>query len=95
MPPETLQIVFDRFPPSARGKYQLTLAMKYEAQLKDARIGLYSIKDDAGTPLNISVYGQGYGNNGNWHICKGEGCEFNTCEPEEEDDDDDGDFRYF
>lgn len=80
MAADTLQIVFDRFPPSARGKYQLTLAKKYEAQVTNPDLRLYAIKDDAGTCLNISTFGQGYSNGGNWHICQGDGCEYNSCD---------------
>lgn len=80
MAPDTLMIVFDKFPRSARGKYQLTVGKQYLAQVKNPDLRLYSIADDAGTALNISTFGQGYTNNGNWHVCKGEGCEFNTCD---------------
>ncbi len=80
MAPDSLQIVFDRFPQSARGKYQLTVGKQYQAQVKNPDLRLYSLVDDAGTAFNVSTFGQGYDNRGNWHICKGEGCEYNTCD---------------
>lgn len=89
MAPDTLQIVFDKFPQSARGKYQLTVGKQYQAQVMNSDLRLYSITDDAGTALNVSTYGQGYTNGGYWHICQGEGCEFNTCDPHEYEEHDD------
>lgn len=63
-----IEIVFDKYPPSAKGKYQLTLATPYKAVLINADIGLYSLVDDAGVQFNVSTFGRTYTNGGNWHI---------------------------
>ena len=80
MVPDSLHIVFDKFPRSALGKYQLTVGKQYQAQVINTDLRLYSLVDDAGTSFNISTYGRTYTNGGNWHVCQGEGCEFNTCD---------------
>lgn len=82
MRPTELQIVFDKYPPSAKGKYQLTVGTPYTATLKDDALALYTIQDDAGASLNVSLYGRSYENGGCWHI-KGEKSPW-------DDDDDDG-----
>lgn len=72
-----LTIVFDKFPPSAVGKYQLTVGASYKAVKNDAAVGLYSLTDDAGVSFNVSTYGQGYTNGGCWHICDQPCCDEN------------------
>lgn len=81
MRPDAIQVVFDKFPKYAVGKYRLTVGKQYQAKAKNLELGLYSLFDDAGTALNLTTFGQGYNNNGHWHICQGEGCEFNSCDP--------------
>lgn len=68
MRPEELEIVFDKYPPSAVGKYHLTVGKLYTALRKDEALGLYSLVDDAGVAFNVSMYGAGYTNGGYWHV---------------------------
>lgn len=75
--PDELKIVFDKFPRSAVGKYQLTVGATYKAVKNDAAVGLYSLVDDAGVAFNVSTYGQGYTNGGYWHICNQPSCDEN------------------
>ena len=65
---EEIQVVFDKYPPSAVGKYQLTLGQPYTARLKDKAIALYSLEDNAGVTFNVSTFGATYTNGGYWHI---------------------------
>jgi hypothetical protein len=69
MRPDEITIVFDKYPPSAVGKYQLTVGAPYKALKKDDALGLYSLIDNAGVGFNVSTFGAGYTNGGNWHIC--------------------------
>jgi hypothetical protein len=82
MRPDALQIVFDKIPQYAVGKYLLTVGKQYQAKAKNLEMGLYSLEDDAGTAFNVTTYGQGYTNGGYWHICQSEGCEVNSCDPD-------------
>lgn len=68
---ENLKIVFDKYPPSAVGKYQLTLNQSYPAKLINSELGLYQLVDDVGTTFNVSTYGAGYSNGGYWHTVEG------------------------
>jgi hypothetical protein len=68
MRPGEIKIVFDKYPPSAVGKYQLTVGTPYSAVLKDDALGLYGLEDDAGVAFNVSVFGRTYTNGGCWHI---------------------------
>lgn len=63
-----IQIVFDKYPPSAVGKYQLTVGKEYDAKKTDDALGLYSLTDDAGVGFNVSTYGATYTNGGYWHV---------------------------
>jgi hypothetical protein len=69
MRPDVLTIVFDKYPPYAVGKYQLTVGVPYTAVKKDDALGLYSLVDDAGVNFNVSTFGATYTNGGFWHIC--------------------------
>lgn len=68
MRPDELKIVFDKHPPSAVGKYRLTLDKPYTALKIDDALGLYSLEDDVGVQFNVSTYGAGYTNGGCWHV---------------------------
>ncbi|WP_020190749.1 hypothetical protein [Pseudomonas putida] len=74
MRPEELEIVFDKYPPSAVGKYLLTVGKPYTALRQNEALGLYSLVDDAGVAFNVSTYGAGYTNGGYWHIVGQAGC---------------------
>ncbi len=86
MRPENILVVFDKPPRYAVGKYQLTIGKKYEAKAQNLDLGLYSIVDDAGVRLNVTTVSM----SPFWHICKPEGCQRNSCEPEDDDDCTDG-----
>jgi hypothetical protein len=68
MRPDEIKIVFDKFPPSAVGKYRLTLAKEYTALKLDDALGLYGLVDDADVKFNVSLFGATYTNGGNWHV---------------------------
>jgi hypothetical protein len=74
MRPDELKIVFDKYPPSAVGKYRLTVGAPYKALKLDDALGLYELTDDAGVKFNVSTYGAGYTNGGYWHAIDQTGC---------------------
>lgn len=78
MRPDELQIVFDTYPPSAVGKYRLTLGRPYRAQKLCDTLGLYFLEDDSGVRFNVSTYGSGYTNGGHWHIVGQTGAELSV-----------------
>lgn len=59
MRPDELEIVFDRQPPSAAGKYRLSLGQPYRAEKIDDELGLYALEDDDGVRFNVSTFGEG------------------------------------
>lgn len=68
MRPNEVEIVFDVYPPYAKGKYNLTVGKPYSALKVDDELGLYSMVDDSGVTLKVSTYGAGYTNGGCWHM---------------------------
>jgi hypothetical protein len=68
MRPDELKIVFDKYPPSAVGKYRLTVGEPYTALKINDDLKLYSLVDDAGVKFNVSTFGATYTNGGYWHI---------------------------
>jgi hypothetical protein len=66
--PDNINIVFDKYPPSAIGKYQLTLDKPYMAKKENNDLGLYSLVDNNGVVFNVSTFGAGHSNNEYWHI---------------------------
>lgn len=65
---QTVNIIFDKHPPSAKGKYVLTTGVPYKAERIDESKALYTLTDDVGTEFNVSLYGSSYFNNGYWHL---------------------------
>lgn len=69
MLPDTIDIVFDRQPPSAkRLGIIVTTGRNYTATVANKELGLYALIDDKGKPFNVSTWGRSYTNNGYWHI---------------------------
>jgi len=66
--PPVIRVVFDRFPPYARGRYAITVGKSYRCELVDENTALYETTDDAGASFRLATYGQGYSNGGWWHI---------------------------
>jgi hypothetical protein len=66
---DSIEIVFDRHPPSAsRLNIAIATGKPYAATIANRELGLYSLVDDNGRQFNVSTWGRTHTNNGYWHI---------------------------
>ena len=64
-------IIFDRAVRAASG-FLVTPGRQYPLRLEDQELRLYSISDDQGMRMNVSLHGRSLTNGGRWHLLEDE-----------------------